>query len=221
MLTFPFKSVLKLDFPFGLRTIHLEHGNAHHEDNDTTGEILSKSIKYATLLEELYYAIRLNTPSQRSSLLDQRSAACVNQTAIKAAPTASAITKPDIAPRNIWRVVKVTEGVSYVDKLLTCHRSFLINRLTRTFSSSWIEVVGVDPFSLMGSSIFSSEGVKGLSTAGGAGAESLLTICSTRPRRTETMIAASRVSRKTIKKMGMLNRLRAMGYGDGNELPPV
>jgi len=40
------------------------------------------------------------------------------------------------------------------------------------------------------------------------------TICLTRPRREAMMIAASRVSRKTMKKMGTENRLWAMVSGE-------
>lgn len=48
--------------------------------------------------------------------------------------------------------------------------------------------------------------------------ESSCTICSTRPSRTDTMIADSRVSRNTMKNMGTENRFFAMG--EGGEVVP-
>lgn len=89
------------------------------------------------------------------------------------------------------------------DRYLTWMRIFLKSLRRRTVSSSTRPVPRRD---WGGEALLLS-----VSEPSGAGErESLKTSCSTRPSKTETMIAASRVSLKTMKKMGTEKRLLAI-----------
>lgn len=156
------------------------------------------------------HAIKEKTPSHKFSLFIHKSDACVNHTAIKAAPIATAIRKPDKPPRKI------------------CQRSFRTRRLSITALSSgpWGTVAESESWGVLSPGVLSlflllldSTGFSSMgggaswwscTISGGEFNPFLSTICSTRPKRTETMMEASRASRKTMKKMGMLKRFGAI-----------
>ena len=179
-LTFAFEGTLELDAPFYLCAIHLEHGNTHDEDNDWGNQFKDSWEKREVSGRDKLR--KTNVPSHKASDLDHRSLAFVNQTAMKAAPMARAIKRPVAEPAKI------------------CQRILLTRRRKRCFSSSELRLGDVvSP----GEPSLSSTAAKG--EAADLRCWSSLTICSTRPRRTDMIIAASKVSRKTMKKIGMEN----------------
>lgn len=201
-LTLTFESVLKLDAPFRLGVIQFEHGDSHDKDQNSG--------------DELEYSCAL--------YLKQLNAGCYGE-----------LTLPEIfgffiEVRRFCEPYSDKYATDYnsnekaerrTKKYLKSHVSDL-KCLRRRVGHSWMRILRRNLFLRRPSS--SSETSRRdsrtavsplsfLSSSSGVGIcdpevwKCEYTICSTRPRREAMIMAASRVSRKMMKKMGTENRL--------------
>ena len=157
-------------------------------------------------------AISEKIPSHNSSDFFHRSEALVNQTAINAAPIASASNKPMAEPMKIYNAERGERGqrANGFDWESGTRHTWTRNFLKSFFCSpSSLEALSL---SSDGSEGGSSEPLSGLCLSfsdSAAGRDStpnrVWAICSTIPSKTEMMMAASRVSLNTMKKIGTEN----------------
>ena len=99
-LTLALESTLKLDTPFSLCVVQLEHGDTHNKDQNCGNEF-EYSCELKLKNRPINASIAESLPSQRSSDFLYRSEALVNQMTMNTVPIVTAMRKPIAEPRKI------------------------------------------------------------------------------------------------------------------------